>query len=858
MTTQTLLFLSADQTKLFSTDGQIVTSLLDFTTNGFEEDPIYGSIGEMTVGSTLYLTMNDATGATSAIWSYDGGSLTQITSSANYVYNQQDFNSASNSTPMGSYNGDLAFSQASLASNSAGDQNFDTATLAICNPLTGAITQPSTPNGGYDPKDFVTLNGVLYFEAEDSATGSEAIYSYNGTSVVEIYNLAPTYLNTVYNAMEPAAGTVQGPLVVFNGNLYFGSGQQTVYELNATTSLSNSATNAAPAAEYPFATLGATDLIVSNNHLFFCTGNNGIFSLDTNNVLTQVLGSIGAQSFTPISYNGQLYFIGYDIDPNNNSQLIPNLYTTTGGAGTIVIPDISLSDFAVLGNTVYDSSSQIGLATFDGAAIGTLNVPGYVGGAPLATAPFAAEDFGVSIATYLASEAAFSQRGLRVSINDTTANFTASAAAMNAAIAQGKVAALTRTNITGQAYSATAVDYNTAGNKTSVEYENLTGQPYQSLEYLLSGTQAGGYSDIGFQYGYVNQASHLSEVDYDGGGRLLRVLYAYDTSVAGALAYLELDYVAGKAADSLYTQNGPGGTSFSTAVYEFDDGNQYVGATYISILSGQTYDEVQASFTAGTAPTLTEVTYSQYTDFGGPDAVSYFYNAGTFAATQEVFTGVTGQTYTSVTEVLNSSGTIVASQYAGYTTKPFDTLTYFDNASGAPRGIVRNFDNVVGTIGGNTYYSYETIDNPSNVLLATAYRLDTGGNVYVGVASGVIAPTFGGVSNGANAEEVSYALSGGDWTITGGGTNESFSFASLFNTAEITDYGASVTAAAPDKITLAASDFSGLPTFIADGAASGPDGANSTFTSTTTGDKLTLDGVTLAQVANLGADFKFV
>jgi hypothetical protein len=47
-------------------------------------------------------------------------------------------------------------------------------------------------------------------------------------------------------------------------------------------------------------------------------------------------------------------------------------------------------------------------------------------------------------------------------------------------------------------------------------------------------------------------------------------------------------------------------------------------------------------------------------------------------------------------------------------------------------------------------------------------------------------------------------------------------------------------------------------TFYADGAASGAGGANTTFTSAVTGDKLTLDGVTLAQLGNMSADFKFV
>jgi len=54
----------------------------------------------------------------------------------------------------------------------------------------------------------------------------------------------------------------------------------------------------------------------------------------------------------------------------------------------------------------------------------------------------------------------------------------------------------------------------------------------------------------------------------------------------------------------------------------------------------------------------------------------------------------------------------------------------------------------------------------------------------------VTSRTFGGSGVTPNAAELSYAVAGGDWTIAGGGTGETFTLAALFNTVEITDYGA--------------------------------------------------------------------
>jgi YD repeat-containing protein len=663
--TQTLLFTSADGATLFSTDGSAVTELPGFAANGFGPDPNYYSFGATVVGSTMYFAASDATGATSAIWSYNGTSLTQITSSQDYVFNQPDPNAAGTSSPMASYGGDLVFSQASLASNASGDGAFDTATLALYNATTGVITQPTMPNGGYDPTDFVTLNGTLYFEATDNTTGSQAIYSYDGTSVTEIYNADPQYLNTVYGENEPAAGTVQGPLVAFNGNLYFGSGQQTVYELDSTASLSNSATNVAGSAEYQNGTLGGLDLFVSNNHLFYLSENNGIFSLDDENDLTQVLSSIGAQSFTPVSYNGQVYFTAYGLNAAM-TQLVPNLYSTTGGAATIVIPNIAPSDFLTFGSLVYDNLNVPGLSTFNGSAVGTVTLPGGITGAPLAVAPFAATSFGISVATYLTNETAYAQRGLSVAITDTEANVIANHAALLTQIELGDVSSLTRTNITGQSYTSQETIYDAAGAPTAEVYSGVTGEPYSAFEYDYS---SGNFIASKFFYTAITSEPYTAdEYDYDGAGRLTGIAF---TGVTGTgYSSYEQDFVGGVFAGSSFTYaTVPTGATYTSYETNYSNAGAFTGDQFFyDNLTGQTYAGEEEDFGANgklARVVLTGVTDQAYS------SLEEDYSAGTYEGYKAYYTGITGETYANEEVDVSASNQIEKVVYSGMTSTPY-------------------------------------------------------------------------------------------------------------------------------------------------------------------------------------------
>ena len=492
MTTQTLLFTDPEQDELLATNGSTVTQLA--IANGsfspaFLSDPIYYAISTATLGSDAYITMADTTGGTSAIWRYNGTTLTQITASSNYVFNQPDGNNAVAPDPLATFNGNLIFSQASLASNTAGDGNFDKATLAVYNFVTGAITQPSTPNGGYDPGDFVTLNGTLYFTATDSTTNAEAIYSYNGTSVTEIYNLHPS------SGGAPVAGAVLGPLVAYNGTLYFGSGGKSIEELTSTSSLSNSATDLTPSPTVAYSFNGespATDLIVANGLLYFLTENNGVFAINGSNSITNIGASDGADSFVPVVYNSKLYYVT-DVLNTLQTFLVPDLYDTTGAsAGAVLASDVSAGDFIVSGTTLFYDNGGTGLGTINGTTIGTLTVPGGVGGQPLVALPFAATAWAAAsspIAITAGATATFHNGGGAVALDSAlTLTDSASSTLTSAAVVlNGDLVAGDTLNFTNQNGITGSYDPNTwvltlAGSASLANYQTAL----DSITYSFS------------------------------------------------------------------------------------------------------------------------------------------------------------------------------------------------------------------------------------------------------------------------------------------------------------------------------------------------------------------------------------
>jgi autotransporter passenger strand-loop-strand repeat protein len=328
--------------------------------------PPFGSndlTSAVSLGSLVYFTMN--AGATTALYVYDGSHVQQLTSSSNYVETAVDANEMPNEGTLATYNGDVIFAQDTVAN---GTPNFNTTHLAIYNPATQAITNLSAPNGGNDPHAFTQLNGDLYFVGTDSSTKNNAIYEYDGTSVTEVSN----------------AHDAGGGIAAFNGEIYFGSGNA-VYALDVSTKTETLVSNL----DSNNPNIEANNFIVYDNKLFALSPTAGVFSIDTSNNVSQFVGSIGAQGFQPVVYNGDLLYVSYHVSGAN---LVAALYSYNGTSSTLLKDNFQPSNFVVNNGVLYfDDGTPGAVGFYNGATFGDITLSGTATAsfAPVVAAPFA-------------------------------------------------------------------------------------------------------------------------------------------------------------------------------------------------------------------------------------------------------------------------------------------------------------------------------------------------------------------------------------------------------------------------------------------------------------------------------------
>ena len=396
MTTENLLYTDNDD-NLWATDGTTTTEIAASFTGS---NPIV-------VDDLAYFEMPDQQGD-EELWSYNGSAVQQLTSSSEMVYTGTDSYDVA-PTALGAYDDDVVFGQ-DATSDTSGDY-----TLALYDPKTQTVSQPTVPNGGYDPHDFVTLNNVLYFVGTDSTTNDEAIYSYNGSTVSELYNSDPTYS---FKAGDDdftvaAAGAVTGGLTVFNNHIYFGSGEETLYELgtgfnNATDALPAYAATLYAEPEYPYGGYPAEDAIVYNGSLFFDTAAGGVWSINTSNTVANPdphdpgapaqgapfspwVQSDGAQIVASEAvYNNTLYFTA-----TNPSTFNVDLYSiNSSGTLTDVKSDFEGSNFQVSGGNLYfyDGANDA-LGVYNGTTFSDVAGTAGNGGTPFLVVPFDATGF---------------------------------------------------------------------------------------------------------------------------------------------------------------------------------------------------------------------------------------------------------------------------------------------------------------------------------------------------------------------------------------------------------------------------------------------------------------------------------
>lgn len=230
---------------------------------------------------------------------------------------------------------------------------------------------------GSSPRDFITMNNVLYFTAISQTHGLE-LWRYNGSSVARISDLAPNSAN----GLPLNSGIQTQRFVVFQNELYFAgsSGSNGLFEL------------------YKYSGTGFPQVIPINQkrfkqiHSFHVVNNTLVFTgLDSvfNQKLYQYDGSNPIQAIsdtiigTSVSFNGKLLFgnddgiNGYelwefdgigkpkmvaDINPGSNSSMHHTFFTIK-------------ERYGILGNKFYftanDGTNGFELYEYDGVSTPT-------------------------------------------------------------------------------------------------------------------------------------------------------------------------------------------------------------------------------------------------------------------------------------------------------------------------------------------------------------------------------------------------------------------------------------------------------------------------------------------------------
>jgi hypothetical protein len=298
---------------------------------------------------------------------------------------------------------------------------------------------------------------------------------------------------------------------------------------------------------------------------------------------------------------------------------------------------------------------------------------------------------------------------------------------------------------------------------------------FNSLEADAGHIQSISFTDAGTPTLVLTAAEAAADANL-----LPKIAGSYDLDVVGvtgqAYSAYEQDYVDGLFDGAQYLSAAPAGASYSLVETDYNYAGAYSGKTLL------TADITGESFTG---------------------EAQHYDAAGRLRSDTE--TGVTGQSYTSITYDYTKSGTS-----AGVT----------DHVTDAP---------------GESYFVGDFHYGAGGGLRWESAELENGGFQITGEANRV-------------------QLAGqGDDVMTGGGSRETFALGPIFGTDTITDFASHDRGAGHDAISLSKADFANFSALMSSASNSGSD----VLIAGPHGQTLTLDGLDVAQLAGLSADFTF-
>jgi hypothetical protein len=409
-------------------------------------------------------------------------------------------------------------------------------------------------------------------------------------------------------------------------------------------------------------------------------------------------------------------------------------------------------------------------------------------------------------------------------------------------------------NITGQNFNSDVYYYSSPDDLQSVTYINVTGEPYESYTYYYDGQNTSEAPNlVGSAFYYSNQANGLDAIAYGAGGYLSQVFYS---PVNGAnWSNLQIDYVSNQLANSAYTFTA-NGQPYSYYTEYFNSGGQYLQELINFPLSNASFsDETVIVNNTG------QVVQANYNGYNGSasgsaalDSVAVYYNSSGSYNGESVEYSVTGQSYKIIDETYNASNQLTGVGYHGFSGTPYSSVLEFFS-DGSLQYVAYEYDNITD----NNTYKYYVLENASGSYVGAVYDDLNGTQVVEGSGSNFVLPSLGGDPNFAeqggasydfgNQEDLtSFAITGGNFIVTGGGGGDTFTFNQYFANATITDYGTYFGSNNPDIVSMPAGDFASWQAML--GSAQN-NGSGGTMFTAPSGDKLTLDGVSVQQLQAL-------
>ena len=205
--------------------------------------------------------------------------------------------------------------------------------------------------------------------------------------------------------------------------------------------------------------------------------------------------------------------------------------------------------------------------------------------------------------------------------------------------------------------------------------------------------------------------------------------------------------------------------------------------------------------------------------------------AGAYLGEKLITPVITGKPYTGEEQDYGAAGNLRRVALTGVTGQSYTSIEYDYDKSGASTGVTYEVTDAPG----ESYFVGQLHDGAGGVPRWETAELENGGYQITGEANGVT------------------LVGHGDDVMTGGGSNETFVLHANFGADTITDFSSHDRGALHDTISLPTADFANFDALL---SAATNSGANVSI-SAPRGQTLTLDGLDVATLAGLAADFKF-